>query len=279
MSLATKALLVNIRISQWTGRKLDKEATGTVETTYSTEKHAGNYTKKLLPGAKELAEIQRLAGAIRAFFYEQTLPWETDGARILSSKNYLDFTAAFRAKKEAFDRAVSEFISAYPALKEAARAKLGTLYRDGEYPTASYLVSAFSCDASFLPLPDVSDFRVEILDAEKNDFLSRMANVESAAVRECWTRLHDVVAKAATKLQDDKAIFRDSLIDNITEICALLPKLNVTDCPDLEAMRVNVEKLVSGISADAVRESVDARKDAAAKLDDITAKMSAFMGN
>ncbi len=158
MSLSNKALLANLSISQWTGRRLDKRATSTVESTHETQKSVGNYTKKLLPNAPELEELQRLAGAMRVFFYDQTLPWYSDGSRILSSKNYLEFTAAFRTKKSEYETAVETFLTAYPRLKELAKSQLGNLFTDSEYPTVGYLKVAFSCEISFMPIPDVQDF-------------------------------------------------------------------------------------------------------------------------
>jgi predicted HAD superfamily Cof-like phosphohydrolase len=140
-----------------------------------------------------------------------------------------------------------------------------------------YLKSTFACDIAFMPIPDVADFRVEILDSEKQAFLDRMKEQENNALADCWSRLHDVVAKAAQKLNDPKAVFRDSLIENIQDMCQLLPKLNVMDNPELEAMRVQVESLLTSVNPDNVRKSVSERRDTAAKLDDITAKMSAFM--
>lgn len=278
MSLATKALLANLHISQWTGRKHDKRATGTVEEEYKSEKAVGNYTKKLLPGAKELDAVNRIAGGLREFFYEQSLPWCADGSRIISSKGYLEFTSEFRKRKTEFDNAVASFLDAYPTLRENARAKLGNLFAEGDYPTVSQLKGSFRCEVAFLPLPDVADFGTEILDSERDSFLTKMREVETNAMRECWTRLHDVVSKAAVRLQEPEAVFRDSLIQNIQDMCALLPKLNVTDNPDLERMRVEVEQLAAGMVPAQLRKSELVRTDAAQKLDAITSKMSVFMG-
>jgi uncharacterized protein YozE (UPF0346 family) len=278
MSIANKCLLATLNISQWTGRKLDKKATGTVEATHATTGKVGNYTKKLLPGAAELAEVSRLAGAIRTFFYTQSLPWHTDGSRIISNANYLEFTAKFRAHKSEFDHSVSEFLTAYPMLRAQAKAKLGDLFNETEYPTVSGLAQRFACDVSFMPVPDIGDFRVEILDSEKRAFLDSMATVERNAMRDCWSRLHDVTSKAAAKLSDPTAIFRDSLLENVLEMCALLPRLNITDDSDLELMRRKVESAVSKLSADTCRENPHVRASAATDLDSITRAMSAFMG-
>jgi hypothetical protein len=276
--LSNKALLVYVSISQWAGRKLDKRATGTVETTFATQSKVGNYTKKLLPGATELAKIGAVAGATRDLFYTNTLPWLADGARILSSKNYLDFVRAFQAKKIEFQTAVDEFLTVYPVLKDQARSKLGALYSDLDYPIEARLRDLFQCEIVFMPMPEVSDFRTEVLDSEKNDFMAKMRDVESKATADCFQRLSDVVARAATKLSSPDAIFRDSLIENITDICGLLPKLNITDNPDLETARLEVEALVSKISPETCRVNPAERQDVARQLADINAKMGAFMG-
>lgn len=276
--LANKALLVHLGISQWTGRRLDKRATGTVEASHATQKHVGNFTKKLLPGAKELEKINALAGALRKFFYLNTLPWLADGTRIISSKNYLEFTGQFRTKKQEFEDAVSEFLRVYPALVIEARMKLGDLFSGAEYPTAARLESCFRCEISFLPMPSVEDFRTEMLDSEKNEFLSRMRDVEAEAVRDCWNRLHSVVSKAAERLADPNANFRESLLENISEVCALLPKLNITEDAELESARQSVESAISAVTASQLKSSATDRESTAAALKAIESKMGIFLG-
>lgn len=276
--LANKALLVYVSISQWTGRKLDRRATETVAVTHRTNNQAGNYHKKLLPGSHELAKVSMIAGQIRKYFYGMTLPWFSDGARIIKSSSYMTFANEFRKMKSDYDRAVAEFISVYPALQKAAQNSLGSLYSPSDYPSAHKLANAFQCEVNFLPLPDVKDFRVEISDAEKRAFVNKMKAIETDAMRDVWTRLHDVVQKAAEKLAQPDAIFRDSLLDNVTDLCALLPKLNVTDDPELEKARVNVEKAVSKMKPEILRDNAKDRQDAAAKLAEISKTMGAFMG-
>jgi hypothetical protein len=276
--LSEKALLANLSISQWTGKKNDKRANSTVETSYMTSGKVGQYSKNLLPDSNELRTIQNIAQSIRSFFYQQTLPWFSDGSRIIASQNYMDFTSEFRSKKKEFDDAVSVFIQRYPALKEEAKAKLGNLYDDADYPDVAALPYAFDCSVSYLPIPEVGDFRVDILDSEKEEFLKRMQDTESKAMQDCWTRLYDIVNKAAEKLRNPDAQFRDSLIENIMEVCSLLPKLNISDDSKLEEMRKEVEQIVANIVPDNIRGNKMIREAASEQLSDIMSKMSAFMG-
>jgi len=93
---------------------------------------------------------------------------------------------------------------------------------------------------------------------------------------EVWTRLFDRVKHMAEKLADPKAIFRDSMVENAREICALLPRLNFADDPNLEAMRQQVEATLLK-HPDALRNDPDLRRDTAAEAKAIMDKMSVFM--
>jgi hypothetical protein len=80
----------------------------------------------------------------------------------------------------------------------------------------------------------------------------------------------------AEKLADPKAIFRDSMVENAKEICALLPRLNFADDPNLEAMRQQVEASLIK-HPEALRNDPDLRRDTAAEAKAIMDKMSIFM--
>ncbi len=97
-------------------------------------------------------------------------------------------------------------------------------------------------------------------------------------MKDCWNRLYTVVSKAVDKLNTPEGVFRDTLLDNIVEVCALLPKLNISDDPELEAMRRNIENIVTLVSPKDCRDSAHVRTTTAQKLSDITSKMNVFMG-
>lgn len=277
-SLSQRALLVHVNISQWTGRKTDKKATDTVIKAHKTDASAGSYTKRLLPGAKELEAVSTISTQIRKFFYENTLPWMSDGSRIISAKNHLKFSGEMRKLAAEFETAASDFEAAYPRLQNASQKILGNLYNAQEYPAHQEIRGKFKCETNYLPLPDVSDFRVEVSESEKRAFVEKIKETESAAMRSVWERLHEVVKAAAEKLASPDAIFRDSLLANVSEMCSLLPALNISEDSKLEDARKELEKLVGVYSADSLRADKKQRKDAAKKLQDVTDKMGAFMG-
>src|SRR5262249_52087416 len=73
-TVADRAVLVNLSISQWSAAKSDKTVNREVAQKHGSEEKMGNYRKQLV--AKDaVKKYTELAGAIRAEFYRMTLPW------------------------------------------------------------------------------------------------------------------------------------------------------------------------------------------------------------
>ena len=278
-SLSTKALLVTVNISQWTGRKIDRAATDLVQDQKGAERNSGNYHKKLLPAATELEAIAAIASQARKFFYDNSLPWLSDGTRIISSENYIDFSKDFKKIRQKFDSAVKAFEVAYPSLQTQAQQKLGQLYSAEEYPSATEIGQRFKIDLGYYPLPDATDFRIDISEQDKKEFEAKILDVQAKGLNECFNRLHDVVQKAVDRLGQPDATFRDSLIENINEVVKILPRLNINNNVELETSRKEIASIVSNLSGPSLRQNATAKQDAHAKLKKALANMGAIMGS
>jgi len=281
MKLSDKALLVQLGISQWTARKYDKRATEQVAVQNGTTMSAGRYNKSLLPANDALANVHQKATAIRAKFYKNTLPWGMEGTMMLPSANYLNFMTEFRKEKAEWQTLVNTFLSNYVQLREDAKRFLGSLYNEADYPKLHEIERKFRMDMAVFPVPS-NDFRVQIADEElasiQQDVERRVQDAAQNAMSEAWQRLYDRVKHMQEKLADPKAIFRDTMVENTREICALLSRLNFADDPNLEAMRNEVEQSLANNHPDALRNDPDLRRDKAAEAADIMKRMGAFMG-
>lgn len=281
MNLNDRALLVQLSISQWTARKYDKRVTKQVADTNGTTMSAGRYNKSLLPMNDLLDHVHKKATSIRTKFYANTLPWGIEGTQILPSANYLNFMTEFRREKSEWQVLVNNFVDNYDQLKADAQRILGAIYDPADYPSSGEIKQKFHMDMAVYPVPS-TDFRVSIASDEltriQQDVERRVADAQNIAMKEVWTRLYDRVKHMADKLADPKAIFRDSMIENAREICAILPRLNITDDPNLEALRQEVEMGISNHHPDALRNDPDLRRDTAAQAKEIMDKMSVFMG-
>jgi hypothetical protein len=281
MCLSDKAMLVRLSISQWTGRKYDKAVSAKVASDYQTTADAGRYNKVLI-AEQAIKAIAKVANDARSFHYQNTLPWNDNGDRILPAANYLTYTQKVQEFRVSFESSVNEFTSNYPLLVADAKLRLNGMFNPADYPDAGRILEKYGFDASFMPLPDAADFRVSLqqseLDAIKQDIESRTRQAAEKAMQDLWNRLHEAVSHMADKLKTSDAVFRDSLVTNLVELCELLPKLNIANDPNLEKMRQAVESKLCNVTPQQLRDNPTARKQTAKTADDILSAMAGYIG-
>jgi hypothetical protein len=280
MKLSDRALLVQLSISTWSANKLDKEISNETNAIKGVQQNAGRYHKSLLPMCDLLDDIKKKATLIRTKFYDNTLPWGVKGIQILPTDNYLAFMTDFRKERSEYESLVQRFVPEYPQLVLDAQRFLGSAYKPADYPEAHEIADKFKMDMQVMPVPN-NDFRVNIADEEleriHEEVEARVKDAARGAMQDVWQRLYDKVKHFAEKMDDPKAIFRDSTVDHLVDLCELLPRLNVMDDPNLEAMRQEVEAKLAGYNPDVLRVNPTTRQTVADEANDIAAKMAVFM--
>lgn len=284
--LASSALIVNLSISVWTGRKLDKKVSETVDQANHTKTRAGNYHKNLLAGSAKLEEITKIANACRGWLYTVTQPWGDNGDRILPVTTLIEFKSRLTDYEQQFAKAVNEFLNDYDTLVAAAAFQLGDLFNRDDYPLRERIEGKFGFRYSMMPLPQVGDFRVDVgndgLRELQEQYEGVMHQRVTGAMTEAWERLHDVLSRMSERLTDTtdengdpkRKIFRDSLVDNAVEICELLKSFNITGDVRMDEMRKQLEAALRNIDAQTLRESDNLRQQTKAKVDALLDKFS-----
>ena len=278
--LSSSAVLVNLSLSVWSGRKLDKRVSQEVDAAKSTKTRAGNYHKNLLAGTDKLDAINKVAGAVRTWHYTVTQPWSDNGARILNAEQMFDYKARLVEFEREFVGKVHEFLNEYDNLVSAAAFSLGDLFDRDEYPTREEIEQKFGFGYTIEPLPQSGDFRVEIGDEGLRELQAQyeqaITNRVEQAMRDSWDRLHDVLSKMSERLESTedgkRKIFRDSLVENAHELCNLLKHFNVNQDVRLESMRMELSNLLSGVDAETLRESDELRDNTKRKVDALLGK-------
>lgn len=283
MKLTDKAMLARPRITLWSAKKHDAKVSAEVAQSHGTSTEAGRYNKHLLAGFDApLKAVQKLANEARTFHYENTLAWADDGARILPAANFFDYSQRMGEFRERFETTVGNFCTEYPNLRENARRALNGLFNPDDYPDERDIARRFDFDVAILPMPDAQDFRVNLGDAEvaaiRQEIEKRTEEATAGAMRDLWQRLYDCVTAMRDKLAVPDAIFRDSLVGNLRDLCALLPKLNVTGDEKLQALADQAEHNLAAHNPETLRESPAARATAAQDAARIAKLMESYMG-
>jgi hypothetical protein len=233
MGIANTSMLVNISISVWTGRKLDKQVSAEVDVAKSTKTRAGNYHKNLFAGVDELATVGKVAGKIRNWSMEQTLPWSDGGDRLLTMNNYTEYRRVLKDLEQEFDDAVHIFCSRYSTLISAQAFTMGSLFDRTEYPDVTDIANKFSLRYTFSPVPEIGDWRVDANAEDKQELEEQYKKAYNdrlgATTKDLWDRLHGVLTHMADRLADapdgERKIFRDSLLETPVKLCELLKDL------------------------------------------------------
>jgi hypothetical protein len=254
--LQDKAMLVNLMVRAWSARKRDKDIGKEVEQNHQAT-NAGNFNK-LLIDKQAMKEINTMCGTLRDTHYKMTLPWGDNGDRLLPSAMYFEYTATMRALRADFEFAVRKFCTGYPAFKQEARKRLGTMYDAEDYPDVAYLPAKFEARVSFTPVPDAKDFRVDLgadeVETIRKDIAAQVARQQEDAMIDLWNRLKETVEHIYNRLSDPEAIFRDSLIENAKFACGIAEKLNITQDNALEKVRIDIETKLCVIQPQRLRD-------------------------
>lgn len=245
-TLQESAMLITLNISQWTARKFDKKASAEVEKSHGA-KDAGRFNKMLI-GKEALETINKIATSARDYHYKMTLPWGDNGDRLLPASVFMDYRDAVSGFKGDFGSAVTKFVRDYPDYRDQARKRLGTMYDALDYPPVEEVGKRFRIETHVTPIPTEHDFRVQLNESYvkeiQRDLRASMEARQTEAIKDCWVRLREKVERIHERLSDEDKVFRDSLIDNTRDLVNLLPRLNIMNDPDLDAMASEVGQML-----------------------------------
>jgi hypothetical protein len=283
-SIASSAMLVELSISTWTGRKKDRDAQESVEVAAHAQRGVANVVKRLMADNPELASVQKYAANTRNLHYALTMPWSDTGLRLLPTAQYFKYHETMTKADGEYWKLVTEFMDGYEFEIVAVQAKLGDLFNRNDYPTVSALTNKFGFRLNYIPLPDAGDFRLDInteavseLRTHYNDFYKRQLET---AMADIWRRTYEALERMSERLDDPEPgfegtvtkkghkKFNDSLVENVMEIVDLLKTCNVTQDVQMEAMRARLADALMGVTPDALREDRHFRLNTKRQIDE-----------
>ena len=276
-SISSSATLVELGISKWTGRKLDKRASADVASANYAKTGVANVHKKLLGDCAELKAIDTIVGVARTAHYSMTMPWSDTGLRLLTTKAYFRYHETMTEIQASFDDCVNTFLQAYDWEITQAQAKLGDLFNRNDYPTTESLGNKFGFRLSYMPLPEAGDFRLDINNEAQAEMKTHYETYYSTqlnnAMNDIWQRAFKCLSNMSERLDyashESKKVFRDTLVTNVLDIVDLLSVCNVTNDSQMEAMRMKLEDTLQGVTPDALREDEFLRAETKKSVDEV----------
>ena len=266
-SIGSSAMLVELKISCWTGRKKDKSASATVTSQNYADKGTASVNKMLLGKCDELIAIQKFVANSRNINYDATMPWSDLGQRLLTMPVYFKHHPILTGLQTEFYRMADAFCNGYWVEVSRAQARIGSLHRAEDYPSEDAIRSKFNFTISYIPLPDAGDFRVDIGNEQKQVLKDHYSEYYSrqfeSAMGDVWQRTYKALSSMSERLDysgnDKKKVFRDSLVGNVLSMVELLTVCNITNDSQMSAMAMQLEDALRGVTPDGLRENESLR--------------------
>ena len=280
-SISSAAVLVELSISTWTGRKLDKTVSNEITATKHAQKGTANVNKKILGDCAELDAVQKFAANVRNAHYAMTLPWSDTGLRLLTTKNYFGYQQQLTALQDEFNNLVEKFLAAYGWEVGQAQVRLGALFNANDYPSADSIRDKFKFNINYMPVPEAGDFRLDVSNEANKQLAEHYNNYYQTqlktAMQDVWTRAHSALSKMSERLDyadhQTKKIFRDSLVDNVLEVVELMDTCNITGDTHMSAIKTKLRDALSGVTPDALRQDEYYRLETKRKVDEAIASL------
>ena len=262
MNLNNDAMLVNLRIAAWSGRLYDRQASNHVAVSHDASTSAGRYNKRLLPKAA-FAALTATMSRTRTTHYEQTLPWDDQGSRLLTVANYERYTGLMDGLRERMVRERARFVEDYDENIDQARLDLGKLFRIEDYPSKEALQGKFAIRYRIASVPDAEHFMAQLAsddtDRVKRDIERQIEERLHDAVGDLYRRLGEAVERVSDRLQEDDdgkpLVFRDSMISNVRDLVDVVPRLNIFGDDGLARLCEEVKDKIASVEPDALRPS------------------------
>ena len=286
-NLTTRALLVNLTITAWSARRTDREAGNAVAAKFGSDAGMGQYRKYLIDPAA-IDPIINFATSCRDEFRRRSAPWGDNGDRIMRADGYNAFLTEFHARRDRWEELTADLYARYPQLVNEAALKLNGLWHMSEYPTMANLMTrfAFGWDISGVN----PDFRVELGDEEvariRRDIEARIQALTEQAMQDTASKIREVVGHMSERLHAYKpsandaraaGAFRDTLVENIRELVAVIPSLNITGSPEIDAIAARMAADLCAHDASTLRDSEAVRVQVADAADEILASLKGFI--
>ena len=286
MSIANKAILVQLNISAWGTDRKDNAQAKKLAALNNAREGAVNVDKDIMAGTTLAREIILHAGRARTWNNSVTLPWQDKGPRLLPMSYFFEWKRQMNDWETKFNELVDKFVNNFNSEVQIAMCELGSLANPDLYPDPTSIRSKYNWACATTPVPKSGHFCV---DAHAKDIAEMVKSCDAdvqaklaEAMRKPWEKLHSLLthmSKKLAELNEDEGIegepkkrIRNTFVDNAVDLCKLLTHMNVTADPELEAARKKLELLLMNADVDDLREYEGVRSTMKNQVDSILAE-------
>jgi len=241
--------------------------------------------KKLIdvkhPAFKAVSSVKNKA--VR-YFREVSLPYPEAGIRLIRPDRLDEVNRQMEAFREDLGDAVYHLDRAYAHLKALARERLGTLYNEGDYPPSLSGLFAVSWDFPSIEPPSyLEQLNPEVYRQECQRVQQRFSEAVQLAEQAFTEELAKLISHLTERLSgtDDNRpkIFRDSVIDNLTEFFDRFRQLNIGSNEQLDGLVSDARRIIRGVRPQMLRDDTNLRQHVATEMSRVQSVLDGLLIN
>ena len=234
---------------------------------------------RLLTAGKRLVDtrheaFRRLSSVrtrITGYWRGVSLPYVEPGVRLIRQADVPAFAHAMEGFREELHEAEEQLNAAYEEVKADARRRLGRLFNPADYPPEVRGLFGVEWDFPSVEPPSyLMRVAPEVFEEERRRVTARFEEAVRLAEQAFATEFGRLLSHLSERLTNDQTgerrVFRDSAVTNLTDFFARFQQLNVRSSPELDALVEEAQRLVRGVSPQALRDSDSLRQQVAAEM-------------
>ena len=282
ISLASSAVLVSVDVSVWSATKQDRGISDEVTAAKNADKSAGRYVKHLLADHPKHKAVVNYRQNIYNWMQRRTYPWN-NSQNLLPSVELPKFMQEFREHEAAFGVLAEDFGNNYDSIVSDMAFKQGDMFNRNDYPTREQVMRKLGVHLYVADVP-MQDFRCQIAqdlaedlfenyNQQTQQIIDNIVDEQSErfiAVMESISHCCGVMETGDGKIRKRKIY--DSTIQRAREMCETFKQFNLSNNQAMEEARASLEKVLSSVTAEEIRESDAVRASVKDDIDDILAK-------
>jgi hypothetical protein len=246
---------------------------------------------RLLSAGKRLVDtahpayraVTSVRTSVTAYWRSLTLPFPEPGVRLIRQENVDEFAARMADYRAELADAVEGLDSHYAELKEAAAARLGSLFDAADYPDTLRGLFELAWDfPSVEPPAYLLALCPRVYEQERARVAARFeeaVRLAEAAFTEEFAKLVEHLAERVTGPGPDgePKVFRDSAVGNLLDFFQRFRQLNVSSSPQLDELVERARQAVRGVAAQDLRDSGELRQRVGAQLARVRESLDAML--
>ena len=289
ISLATSAVLVSVDVNVWSATKQDRGISNEVTHAKNADSSAGRFVKNLLADDIHHKKVSNYRQTVYNWIKRSTFRWN-NSQDLLPSMELEKFKAEYTEHELTFNSLLENFLINYTSIVSDMAFKQGDMFNREDYPDVDVVRSKFGIRLYVAEVPS-HDFRcavsADIAEDLKVQYEQQAEGIITGILSQQVEQLVEVMESISHccgyaenkdpqtgEVVSKKRKIYDTTIEKAKGLCTLYRQFNLANDDKMAEAVVLLDKALTNVSAELIRDSEAVRARVQDDVDDILSKFT-----